>query len=127
MNSQIKWKFSRINTADFSKFTIPHINSVITLYTGLGTFQAKVNYKNDNEYNYISLHYKKNGINTEDYMPLELMIQINDNSYATLVYSSVDYISNIIDISREWNTHTGKKNIEILEKGFDTIAPPGGD
>ena len=67
-------------------------------------------------------------INFQDVKNTEIIcryIQINDNSYATLVYSSVDYISNIIDISREWNTHTGKKNIEILEKGFDTIAPPG--
>ena len=108
-------------------FTIPHVNLVITLYTGLGKFKARVNYKNDDEYNYISLHYKKNGINTEDYMPLELIIQINDNSYATLVYSNVDYISKIIDISREWNTPTGKINIEILENGFDTMTPPGGD
>ena len=49
MNIQIEWRFSRINTADFSKFTIPHVNSVITLYTGLGKFKAKVNYKNDDD------------------------------------------------------------------------------
>tara|TARA_Y100000590_G_C15252108_1_gene837887 strand:- start:199 stop:579 length:381 start_codon:yes stop_codon:yes gene_type:complete len=117
------WKFSRIDYKNFSKFDLPKINTKVALYTVDGIFDATVK----NVYcshlsklfeDYISFSFIKDGVVTTQDMPLDIVMQVGENAYATFSITSAYYISVLIDVLVEWNTESSKNNIAILEKGF---------